>query len=312
MRTGLVSALIVLGALPVVHPALAAEPTKQECVDANDAAQDLRRAGKLIEAREKLLLCASASCPGPVREDCAPRLAETDKATPTLVFEARDADGLEVKAVRVTMDGTWLTATLDGAPLTINPGKHTFTFEADGFDRVEQSLLVREGVKGTREQVMLRAVGKGQPTPAVGAAPPPAATETAQPPVSTTESSTGTSSGFPKRTAAYVALGVGGVGVVAGSVFGALALGKKSSLDGACTNHACPPSEQSDIDGMHTNAVVSNIALGVGIVGLGTGGVLWFLSRDEAGASQAPEHGSGPRISPWVGFGAAGVSGSFR
>ena len=301
MKRVLVFALFVLGILPVVHPAAAAEPTKQECVDANDAAQDLRRAGKLIESREKLLLCASASCPGPVREDCAPRLAELDKATPTLVFEARDSDGLELKAVRVTMDGAWLTSTLDGTPIVINPGKHTFAFEADGFGRVEETLVVHEGAKGTREQVMLRAVGKGQPTPAVVAAPPP---------VSTTETSTGTSSDFPKRTAAYVALGVGGVGVVVGSVFGALALGKKSSLDSACTNHACPPSEQSDIDGLHTNTLLSNIGLGVGILGLGAGGVLLFLSRQESPpttTSASPLH-----VAPWVGASAVGVQGSFR
>ena len=48
--------LVALGVVLVPCPARAAEPTKVECIAANDAAQDLRRAGKLREAREKLVV----------------------------------------------------------------------------------------------------------------------------------------------------------------------------------------------------------------------------------------------------------------
>jgi hypothetical protein len=56
------------------------EPTKQECVAANEAAQDLRRAGKLHGAKQKLLVCMSNSCPKAVRDDCAQQLGEVEKA----------------------------------------------------------------------------------------------------------------------------------------------------------------------------------------------------------------------------------------
>ena len=77
--------LCALGVVLVPWSARAVEPTKLECIAANDAAQDLRRTGKLREAREKLALCVSTACPGPVREDCAQRLTEVDGVMPSIV-----------------------------------------------------------------------------------------------------------------------------------------------------------------------------------------------------------------------------------
>ncbi len=312
MRTGAVAALLVVGLLPAVRPATAAEPTKQECVDANDGAQDLRQAGQLIEAREKLLLCASSSCPALVRQDCAPRLNEVDKAMPTLVFEATDEDGLEVKAVRVTIDGTWLSNTLDGTPLSINPGVHTLTFEADGFRVAEKALVAQEGVKERHEQVVLRAMAKAQPASQPATPPPRAPRAPVAPRTSPTEAN-GAMSTRPdsiERTEAFVALGIGGVGVALGSAFGVVALFRSSFLDGACHQHACPPSEQSDINALHTYAVASTVSMGVGVIGLCAGGILLYQSRDAAGSMPALG-GDGWRVSPWMGLGGAGVRVSY-
>ncbi|MBV9945784.1 MAG: hypothetical protein JOZ69_02945, partial [Myxococcales bacterium] len=44
-----------------------AKPTKQQCVGANESAQDLRRSGKLHEARTNLATCLSTTCPRLVR-----------------------------------------------------------------------------------------------------------------------------------------------------------------------------------------------------------------------------------------------------
>jgi hypothetical protein len=83
----------------------AAEPSKDECIAANDAGQDLRRAGKLHAAHEKLAFCVSTSCPGPVREDCAQRLTEVDGVMPSLVFEAKDRAGSKGSSGGATFDG---------------------------------------------------------------------------------------------------------------------------------------------------------------------------------------------------------------
>src|ERR1700733_4703749 len=98
-------AFILGGVLVPATTAIAADPTKQECIVASESAQDLRHAGKLREARARGAVCTAVSCPGPVREDCAQLVVEVDMAMPTLVFEVRDGAGNDVNRVRVTMDG---------------------------------------------------------------------------------------------------------------------------------------------------------------------------------------------------------------
>src|ERR1700682_5135359 len=102
MKTRL-SVIAILCALTfATSSALAAKPTKKECAAANEAAQDLRSAGRLRDARASLAVCTAASCPGPIREDCAQRLKDVEAAIPTVVFVAKDAAGNDLGAVRVT------------------------------------------------------------------------------------------------------------------------------------------------------------------------------------------------------------------
>jgi hypothetical protein len=100
---------------------------------------------------------------------------------------------------------------------------------------------------------------------------------------------------------------IGGVGVGVGSVFGVVALGAKSTLDGACgpTKKACP--KQSDVDALSTDAWVSNIGFGVGVVGLAVGVIL--LATHHGPEKTAT---SAPHVTPWVGLGSAGVGGTFE
>src|SRR5450432_2123164 len=154
MNRRALSSIMVLAVLLADLPARSAEPTKQQCVDANDAAQDLRQSGKLRQARERLALCASASCPAIVREDCAQRLGEVDAAMPTIVFEAKDAAGNALPAVAVTMDGQPFAEKLDGKPLQLDPGEHRFVFNAQGLPSTEKTLVVREGDKARHEHVV--------------------------------------------------------------------------------------------------------------------------------------------------------------
>ena len=133
MRSRLVLLPVAFGLWLSASPAVAADPTKQECVAANESAQDLQRTGKLREARASLAVCTAASCPGAVREDCGQRLKEVEAALPRLVFAAKDALGHDLGAVRVTIDGEPLLDKLDGSSTTVDPGEHHFTFEAEGF-----------------------------------------------------------------------------------------------------------------------------------------------------------------------------------
>ncbi len=109
-----------------------AKPDKLECIAADTDGQSLRMAGKLLGARKRLAVCASAVCPSIVRDDCVQRITEIEAAQPTVVFTATNGYGRSLVAVRVTVDGAPLTDRLDGRPLRVDPGEHEFAFEALG------------------------------------------------------------------------------------------------------------------------------------------------------------------------------------
>jgi hypothetical protein len=81
------------------------------------------------------------------------------------------------------------------------------------------------------------------------------------------------------RVPAYIALSVGVAGVAVGSIFGGMALGKKSDLDDACTSvRKCPPSEQGTIDDGKSLGNVSTVGFIIGGAALVAGAALFFLT----------------------------------
>jgi hypothetical protein len=245
--------------------ALAAEPSKQECVAANESGQDLQRMGKLREARATLAICTAASCPGAVREDCGQRLKEVESAIPRLVFAAKDAAGHDLIAVRVTMDGETLLEKLDGSATLVDPGEHHFTFEADGYRKNESTLLVREGELDRPVRVVLEsnsAAAAGQVAEFDGT-----------------------------RRALGITFGIVGLGgLAAGTVFGLLA---KSTYDTSvnechgvitpCPSYV-PLATQSQAQEDHNSAVnealVSTVAFIAGGVLVAAGAVIYLTAPE--------------------------------
>ena len=261
---------LLLGSLLVTSVSAAGGPTKHDCVAADDAAQDLRQTGKLRQAREKLNVCVSQSCPGPVREDCAQRLADIDGVMPSLVFEVKDGEGNDLSAVRVTMDGQPLAEKVDGSALQVDPGEHRFTFDdPDGLAHTEKKIVVREGDKNRHVRVVFGASAAPAGGPKARASSPPSAPQ---------------SDGGTQRTIGFVVGGLGIAGLVVGSIFGAMALGNQGTLKGECSApNECLPSAQPNINTLHTNEILADVGLGVGVVGLAVGALLLFT----AGPSEA-------------------------
>lgn len=239
----------------------AAEPTKQECVAANESAQDLRRVAQLREARTRLALCVSASCPGPVREDCALQLREVDAAMPTLVLVAKDMAGNDLSAVMVTMDGLPFANSLDGSAVQVDPGEHQFVFESAGQPAMEKVLVVREGDKNRHVSVVF---GAAQPY----------APETAE---------HRTSSFLQGDTKRLVALGLGGagaLGLVIGTVLGLVA---KSTYDHAVQDECggntknCSAAGTDDGRSAHDLATGATVAFVGGVLLLAGGAVVYVL-----------------------------------
>lgn len=136
----------------LARPARAAAPTKQSCISANEEAEKLKKKGALRASRASLLLCANAACPRIVRDDCAARITELDNVMPTITFTARDG-AADTTAVSVTMDGEVLAKTVDGKPIDVDPGEHTFTFSLAGQPPQTQKLVVREGEKNRHHTI---------------------------------------------------------------------------------------------------------------------------------------------------------------
>jgi hypothetical protein len=123
--------VVVLLAAMLAGPAPAsADVTKDQCIDANTQAQSLRRDGKFAAARAQLQACGATACPGLIRDDCARRMDELDRAQPTILFEVKDGSGRDLDAVQVTVDGQPLAERLTGTAFRIDPGSHSFTFTA--------------------------------------------------------------------------------------------------------------------------------------------------------------------------------------
>ena len=100
-----------------------------------------------------------------VRDDCARRLDELGQVQPTIVFDAKDASGRDVAAVKVTVDGRPLAEKLDGAALAVDPGEHTFVFTVAGGALVTQTFVIREGQKARYERIVLGGPASGQQIP---------------------------------------------------------------------------------------------------------------------------------------------------
>lgn len=197
----------------------------------------------------------------------------------------------------VTVDGQPVPAAALGLKRPVDPGTHTVRAEAAGFKPAETTFQVAEGgsaeakLKLDKAPEAVAAVpGETQPTPPqAGEEPPP---------------SVGAESGkSSNKTLAIVALGVGGAGLVVGGVTGLLALGKHGDLEGQCPNGVCPPDRQGDVDSYQTMGTLSTIGFIVGAVGVGAGVVLWVTAPKETAAAK--------KVSPYVGLGTAGVTGTF-
>src|SRR5687767_4739055 len=95
----LVGLAVGFGPILTADQARADEKENEVCASAAEEAQGLQREGKLTQAREKLVLCARASCPAFIRKDCTGWLTEVDKSMPSIVVRATDANSRDVAGV---------------------------------------------------------------------------------------------------------------------------------------------------------------------------------------------------------------------
>jgi hypothetical protein len=279
-------------ALSLVSASASAEVTKDQCVDANAKAQPLRRDGRFSAAREQLLICVDSRCPGIVRDDCAQRLDELDRAQPTIVFEAKDATGNDVSAVQVTIDGHPLAEKLDGTTLAIDPGDHVFVFQVAGASAVTRRFVLHEGEKSRRERIV---VGPGALSAApVSGTPPPSFARPDETSPSPPALLPPAADGSGRRTLGLVVGGAAVASIAAGGLFGVLTIvswnkSKTECSPPANSTHCAHYTEAvADHDAAVTNGAISTIGFIAGGALLTSGIALWLSApSEEARASQA-------------------------
>ena len=201
------AALLAALSVQVVTSIAHADPTREECIAANEKAQSLQQNRKLNEAHAALVLCVSDACPTVVRDDCVQRLKGVEDATPTVAFGAKDGSGRDLVEVQVAMDGAPFAGRLDGAALAVDPGAHEFVFQTPGGEPLTKTFVIREGEKDRHEVVVLGPAPAVSTTePAVGAGGPPGVE--------------GQSRWSGQKTLALVVGGAGVVGLGVGGAFG--------------------------------------------------------------------------------------------
>jgi hypothetical protein len=278
--------------------ARAADPTTGQCLAATEAGLAARKDGRLRDARAQYLICAAATCPADVRQECFRRFGEIDAAIPTIVFEAKDAAGNDVGNVRVTMDGRPFAPRLEGRALAIDPGRHEFTFEAPGKIAVRKEFVIGESEKNRRERVIFG-------PPAVVAQSGPAKEPIVSPlqPVPATPAAKGGWS--TRRTLALVTAGVGVVGVGIGIGFGIAAITKHNAASSECPQDLCQTHEGVVLwDSATFRGDVSTIAFIAGGAALAGAAALWFTASPRS----AEAHG-GPHTEVGLGVGSVLVRG---
>lgn len=281
---------VAIAILGFAHGARAADPTKEECVQANDRQQTLRTQNKLRSARDAARTCAATSC-GRLASECAQAAFEIDKMIPTIVFEVKDGDGHDLLAVTVTVDGQRIADKLDGTAFEVDVGAHDFSFVADG-QTVTQKFVIREGDKLRHERITI-----ARPSPPQATAPPALLTTTpAVPPVSHPQADTG-STGTIQR---IIGLTIAGVGLVGGASLGIAyrVVGDDvnanipnlcpsgTTADGTCKAPSEEQRRQEDRSTVSTDYAISGVAFGVGGALL-VGGLIVFFTAPNARPTRA-------------------------
>lgn len=265
-------AAVALGALaaPLAHAQEVAE-----CARAYEDAQVLRQDKRLLDARERLLVCVQDACPAAARADCNRWLVEVDANLPTVVPEVIDKSGKQRTDARVLVDGRLLAGQLDGGAVPVDPGKRIFRFLTPGMAPVERQVVVLEGQKNMKVTVSF----------APAAAP-------ALAPVAMREER-------PTPIAVYILGGAGVLALGSFAYFGVTAITRYDEASSTCAPDVNPHDPRGcaddDVDDIQVRRIAADVSLGVAIVALGAATVV-YLTRPTLRVPLERRTARGPRL----------------
>lgn len=268
---------------------------KEDCINAAEASQKLRKESKLSEAREKVLACSREVCPAVVRSDCVKWLSEIDASLPTVVFRVRDEAGHDVIDVKISVDGKEVLSKLTGSAIPIDPGQHKLRYESAGHLAAEDTVLIAENEKGRVLKMDLHDASAATPSTGSGGG------------ATTTTAATGdgqkTAPSGGAGPGPWVLGGVGVASLAAFAVLEAIAQGEYGDLKNGCgATRSCTDSQTSPTQ---TKFIVAGITMGVGIAALAVA-VPWLIL---GGKSKGDPKAAWLTVAPTLAGGAVGVLG---
>lgn len=266
--------------------------------------------GQLVAASENynkiIREGASADAPAAFKKAVATakkELRALEKRIPKAVIVVKgpeSTDGVEVK-----LDGEAFPSAALGVKRPVDPGSHELVATAPGFGQGTKTFEVAEGKTVDVEIVLTESADGGGAVAGGGAAlgtdqpdsPPDQPDQPDQP--------DDAGGGDWMTPVGFVALGLGGAGLILGGVTGALAIGKRGELTDNCDGNSCSPAQRDTLDSYRLMGTLSTVGFIAGGV-LAAGGVtlLILAPSDSEGADSA-------FVSPYVGPTELGVAGRF-
>jgi hypothetical protein len=250
------------------------------CIAASENEIPLRKQDKLKDALAQLALCASRTCPQEISAECGRRIRELNAVQPTLVLGATDSSSNDLVAVTVTVDGAPFATALDGRAAPLDPGVHQLHFESAGMTPLDKTLVVREGEKDRRVNVVMQRAGAMTPA-AVSAV---------------------NQSAEAHKTYAEIAWGAAGIGLIVGVFAGIYALTTRAASSD-CAIGACGAAGPTVSTFASASTDVAIAGFSVAAIGGVTGAVLWFTAPARVKVATALP----VTLAPMVGQGATGM-----
>jgi hypothetical protein len=268
--------------------------------------------GQYVRAREAYLKVINeqlpASAPQAFRTAQAEAAQELEQIEPKigrLTIKLEGADG--VKDLVVTVDGVSIPAVLVGTAQPADPGEHTVEAGATGYRAATQKVTLADAERGSvtlKLEADPNAVAPASTDAAEGTR------DQAQP----AAADTGTTEAGGSKVPAYVAFGVGAVGLGLGA-FGFVQWSSQSAEEDEICNldgGGCPLDRKADVDDLDSKEKTSSIIMfagaGLGVAGVVTGIILLTTGKGSGSKSESTAMSD---ITPWAGPSSVGLRGRF-
>ena len=197
-------------------------------------------------------------------------ISEIEQKIPKLLL----IRGNGAETASVTLDGVELGESSIGKEVPVNPGGHTVEWKTPDGRSDKAVFSVSEGEKKSVEVALATASPVASPIASVGQSEPDAPKNVAS---------------QSKSPLPWVAIGVGGAGLVAAGTFYLMRNSAINDLDSSCSDHRCPTSMKDTGNKGKTYTTLGNVSLGVGLVGLGVGTVLLLVQGKAPTPSEKAE-----------------------